>query len=95
MCLLGAVGSTSLYPNLQACLRQLNGTCFLNGVVAAAKTEKFNDGDPAHMAMLESLWTTLLPDGATRPVERYATAWTHIGFQQQDPISDLRYVCMR
>uniref|UniRef100_A0A7S1GDN2 ELMO domain-containing protein n=1 Tax=Bicosoecida sp. CB-2014 TaxID=1486930 RepID=A0A7S1GDN2_9STRA len=82
---------TLLLPNLTLCLRQLNGAAHVCGVVARERATAFNEHSPEHMDLLRALWTSMgVGGGEAAAFERVSRAWTEIGFQNADPVSDLR-----
>ena len=48
----------------------------------------FDASDPAHVVVLQEVWRLAFPGVAWQGV--IAPRWTTLGFQQQDPVSDLR-----
>eukprot|EP01102_Stenamoeba_stenopodia_P001988 TRINITY_DN11793_c0_g1_i2.p1 TRINITY_DN11793_c0_g1~~TRINITY_DN11793_c0_g1_i2.p1 ORF type:complete len:587 (+),score=122.33 TRINITY_DN11793_c0_g1_i2:219-1979(+) len=55
----------------------------------------YENDDPAHVALLKELWDLTVPLSPTPPETQFArnsNHWKTIGFQRDDPISDLRAV---
>lgn len=61
-------------------------------LVARANTPFSPDTEPSHLALLERLWATFHDNvsGVKRPFERTSPEWLKIGFQNVDPVSDVR-----
>jgi hypothetical protein len=54
----------------------------------AARKTHYDDADDAHVALLRRLWAAGFGGGAE--FERRSERWTELGFQQADPVTDLR-----
>ena len=52
--------------------------------------QSFDESDPRHILALETLWHVSFPGVHPRPFERVSEQWKELGFQNADPVSDLR-----
>ena len=70
----------------------LDEVAALDALVARSQTPFEPDGDAAHLALLQELWSTFHDNvrGVKRPFERASQDWLKIGFQNADPVSDVR-----
>ena len=57
------------------------------GAVELAKRTSFDDDEPSHVALLTRLWVASFP---FEPFERISPMWQSVGFQNKDPVKDLR-----
>lgn len=77
-----------LPPRLRPLRLDATALARLQAARAAACT-RYDDGDPAHAALLSGLWSAALP-GRPFPRAGVSAAWTEAGWQGPDPRTDLR-----
>ncbi|CAM9733547.1 unnamed protein product, partial [Phaeothamnion confervicola] len=70
------------------CLGPINVVNRLILRTSAMKAEAYRSDDDAHEALLERLWSDLLP--GRRRSARITREWGDVGFQGQDPATDFR-----